>query len=172
MQWELFFLEAQCLITVPWFVYSWVFTYQLACSVPRLIHTLLLLQQPWHWALDLMTCYRQTQSYEMYEICHQEHKPFWFWDSFFIENLREFCFLSQMKGFISCFSSYDRTSGFCKQRWGSEWWGWGLFLGSHCSLRSAWVLESERACSHHSLQHASSESRASYLPSVRLHLLI
>lgn len=93
-------------------------------------------------------------------------------DSFFIENLKKFCFLSQMKGFISCFSSCDRTSGFCKQRWGSEWWGCGHFLGSHRSLKSAWVLESERACSHHSVQHASSKTRASYLPSVRLHLFI
>lgn len=78
MKWKLFFLEAQSLITVPSFVYSWVFSYHQGCRVPRLIHTLLWLQQLWHLALDLMTCFHQTQSYEVSTVCHREHKPeFW-----------------------------------------------------------------------------------------------
>lgn len=56
-----FFLEALTLTTVLSFVYSSLFTYQQGCEVPGLVCSLLLLQQHWYTALDLMICCHQPQ---------------------------------------------------------------------------------------------------------------
>ena len=108
----------------------------------------ILIPHPW----PLTHCH-QAQSYEMDEVCLQEHKLSWFGGLFLsFKILKSFAFDHKWKPVV--FSVLSELLASTNRSGGSR----GLSLAwHHCSLDSAWVLGSEKAISHPSCKAVASD---------------